>query len=119
MTNPETSDATKPVQISLFSAFIPLIILVALLALNVFIYGDEAVSGSNQFILLVGAAIAAVVGMFNQVRFASVMKHIADNIKSTTGAILILLMVGALAGSWLLSGVIPTMIYYGLQLLHP
>lgn len=119
MTNPETSDATPAVQISLFSAFIPLIILVALLALNVFIYGDDAVSGSNQFILLVGAAIAAVVGMFNKVRFASVMAHIADNIKSTSGAILILLMVGALAGSWLLSGVIPTMIYYGLQLLHP
>ncbi len=119
MTKPETSDATPAVQISLFSAFIPLIFLVALLALNVFIYGDEAVSGSNQFILLVGAAIAAVIGMFNNVRFASVMTHIADNIKSTSGAILILLMVGALAGSWLLSGVIPTMIYYGLQLLHP
>jgi NhaC family Na+:H+ antiporter len=47
------------------------------------------------------------------------MEGVAENIKSTVGAILILLMVGALAGTWLVSGIIPSMIYYGLQILSP
>ncbi|MEC8884619.1 MAG: Na+/H+ antiporter NhaC family protein, partial [Bacteroidota bacterium] len=80
---------------------------------------DDALSGSNQFILLLGAAVAALVGIFNKTSFDTMMEEVAQNIKSTAGAILILLMVGALAGTWLISGIIPTMIYYGLQILNP
>src|SRR5690606_24180812 len=87
---------------------------------NVFYaFGDDALDGSNQFILLMGAAVAAVVGFFNKVKFDQMLEEVASNIKSTSGAILILLMLGALAGTWLISGIIPTMIYYGLQILHP
>ena len=109
----------KKTSISLGQALLPVIILVLLLAFNVFVFGDDALGGSNQFILLIGAAVAAVVGFRNKVSYEVMLEAIGANLKSTTGAILILLFVGALAGTWLLSGIIPAMIYYGLQILHP
>ncbi|TRZ44953.1 Na+/H+ antiporter NhaC [Robertkochia solimangrovi] len=106
-------------ELSIWEALLPIVILVGLLAFNVFVYGDDALSGSNQFILLIGGAVAALVGLWNKVSFDTMMEEVAHNIKSTSGAILILLFVGALAGTWLISGVIPAMIYYGLQILNP
>ena len=82
------------------------------MAYNVFIFGDDSLSGSNQFILLIGGAVAAIVGFRNKVSFSRMMDDVAENVKSTSSAIFILLMVGALAGTWLVSGIIPTMIYY-------
>lgn len=105
--------------LSLSSAMIPVVLLVLLLALNVSIFGDDALSGSNQFILLIGAAIAALVGYRNQINHKTMIEKVADNVQSVTGALLILLFVGALAGTWLASGIIPAMIYYGLQIIHP
>lgn len=105
--------------LSLRTALLPLLVLIALLAINVLIYGDDALSGSNQFILLVGGAVAAVVGFAHKIRYTEMLEKVADNLKSVTGAILILLFVGALAGTWLIGGIIPAMIYYGLQILHP
>ncbi|MGA0430350.1 MAG: Na+/H+ antiporter NhaC [Flavobacteriaceae bacterium] len=105
--------------LSLSSAMIPVVLLVLLLALNVSIFGDDALSGSNQFILLIGAAIAALVGYRNQIKHKTMIEKVADNVQSVTGALLILLFVGALAGTWLASGIIPAMIYYGLQIIHP
>ena len=110
--------ATKPT-ITLLEALLPVVILVLLLSFNVTVYGDDALGGSNQFILLIGAAVAAIVGFRNRVTYDQMIEAIGSNLKSTTGAILILLFVGALAGTWLLSGIIPAMIYYGLQILHP
>ena len=109
----------QPNSISLGQSLLPVIVLVLLLAFNVGVYGDDALGGSNQFILLIGAAVAAIVGFKNKVSYHNMIETIGVNIKSTTGAILILLFVGALAGTWLLSGIIPAMIYYGLQILHP
>ena len=109
----------KTPSISLSQALLPVLILVLLLAFNVYVYGDDALSGSNQFILLIGAAVAAMVGFKIKVSYTDMLEAIGSNLKSTTGAILILLFVGALAGTWLLSGIIPAMIYYGLQILHP
>ncbi|MCH2084057.1 MAG: Na+/H+ antiporter NhaC [Saprospiraceae bacterium] len=100
-------------------ALLPVIVLVGLLAYNVFIFKDDALSGSNQFILLIGGAVAAIVGFRNKVSYEAMLAEVGNNFKSTAGAILILLMVGALAGSWLISGIIPSMVYYGLQILHP
>jgi len=105
--------------LNIFEALIPIVALVALLAYNVYVYGDDALSGSNQFILLIGASIAAIIGFNNKVSYKNMIEEVANNFKSTTGAILILLMVGALAGTWLISGIIPAMIYYGLQILNP
>lgn len=106
-------------ELSIWEALIPVFALVGMLAYNVLVFEDSALDGSNQFILLLGGAVAAIVGAFNKVSFDLMIEEVAVNIKSTTGAILILLMVGALAGTWLVSGIIPTMIYYGLQILNP
>jgi len=109
----------KTQEISLGRALFPLVILVILLSYNVLVYGDDALSGSNQFILLLGGAVAAIVGFIQKVSYETMLQKVADNLKSVTGALLILLFVGALAGTWLISGIIPAMIYYGLQILHP
>ncbi len=116
---PEQEQIIENKALSIGEAILPVIILVAMLAYNIFIFGDAALSGSNQFILLIGAAVAAIIGFKNKVTYAQMMEEVAHNVKSTAGAILILLMVGALSGTWLLSGIIPSMIYYGLQLLTP
>ncbi|MEZ4985938.1 MAG: Na+/H+ antiporter NhaC family protein [Saprospiraceae bacterium] len=106
-------------ELNIWEALFPVLVLVALLAFNVFVYGDGALSGSNQFILLIGGAVAAVVGFMNKVPYQRMIEEVSNNVKSTTEALLILLFVGALAGTWLISGVIPSMIYYGLKLLNP
>ena len=105
--------------LSLRLATLPIVALVLLLSLNVSVYGDDALGGSNQFILLLGGAVAAMVGFGQKISYKQMLQQVAENLKSVTGAILILLFVGALAGTWLVSGIIPAMIYYGLQILHP
>lgn len=118
-----TLPANEPIvenkELNIWEALIPVLVLVAMLAYNVFVFGDAALSGSNQFILLLGGGVAAIVGVFNKVTFAQMLEEVSENIKSTAGALLILLLVGALSGTWLVSGIIPTMIYYGLQVLNP
>lgn len=104
---------------SLLVATLPLILLVIALSLNVYIYGDDAVSGSNQIILIVCAAIASIVALANGSQWGSLEKGIIKSIQLATPAVLILLMVGALSGTWLVSGIIPAMVYYGLQIISP
>jgi len=114
------NEITENKELNIWEALIPMFFLVPLLFFNVIkVYGDDALGGSNQFILLLSAAVAAIVGYFNKIPYKSMIDKVADNFKSTAGAILILLMVGSLAGSWLLSGIIPTMVYYGLTILNP
>lgn len=78
--------------LSLTTALFPLIVLISLLAFNVIVYGDDALSGSNQFILLTGGAVAAMVGFANKISYQTMLDKVADNLKSVTGAILILLL---------------------------
>ncbi|RPD98506.1 Na+/H+ antiporter NhaC [Aureibaculum marinum] len=107
-------------ELNIWEALIPVIILVALLAYNIF-YRDGEWLGeySNQFILLMGGGVAAVVGFYNKVALNIIIAEIWENWKSVFVPILILFLVGALAGTWLVSGVIPAMVYYGLELLSP
>jgi NhaC family Na+:H+ antiporter len=116
---PQDEHIVENKELKIWEALIPVFALVAMLAYNVYVYGGDALAGSNQFILLLGGAVAAIVGVFNKVSFDQMIEEVSENIKSTGGAILILLMVGALSGTWLISGIIPTMIYYGLQILNP
>ena len=109
----------KKKELSLGIALLPIVILVLLLSYNVLVYGDDALGGSNQFILLLGAAVAGIVGFYYKIGYQKMIDKVAENLQSVTGALLILLFVGALAGTWLISGIIPAMIYYGLQILHP
>lgn len=117
---PQDENIIENRELNIWEALIPVLALVIMLFLNVFFaFGDDALSGSNQFILLLGAAVAAIVGFFNKVSYKQMVDEVAENVRSTTGALLILLFVGSLAGTWLISGIIPSMIYYGLQLLKP
>ncbi len=109
----------KTPKLSLSAALLPLITLVLLLTYNVTVFGDNALSGSNQFILLLGGVVAGLVGIQNKVTYGQMLDKVGENLQSVTGPILILLLVGALAGTWLLSGIIPAMIDYGLQIANP
>ena len=107
-------------QPGLLVALLPVIFLLTLLSINVIgVYGDDALSGSNQFILLLSGAFAAIVGTTQGFKFTKILKGIEKSVRSTTGAILILLLIGSLSGTWMISGVVPAMIYYGLQILSP
>ena len=115
--NPIKSESKE---LSIYTALVPVFALILMLFYNVFfVFGDDALNGSNQFILILGAAVAAIVGFLNHTSYKKMLEEVSENLKSTSGALLILLMVGALSGTWLVSGIIPTMIYYGLQLLNP
>lgn len=105
--------------ISLFGALLPIIVLILLLGVNVYLYGDNSLGGANQLALLLTAALASIVGMRNGNSWKSIMEGVSKSIASTTPAIIILLLIGSLAGTWLLSGIVPSMIYYGLQILNP
>lgn len=109
----------KENNISLFQAFIPILVLIPLLSVNVIVFGDNTLGGANQFALLIGAAAAVIVGLKHKVPYQKMIDTVAQNISNTTTAILILLMIGSLAGTWLISGIIPTLIVYGLKFLNP
>jgi len=98
-------------------ALSPLIFLIVALVVNVQLYGDRSLEGSNQLILLASAGIAALLTPKNRKKL--LWKGIETTISDSTKAILILLMVGALAGAWMVSGIIPTLIVYGLKILSP
>jgi NhaC family Na+:H+ antiporter len=103
----------------MIEAFIPVIILIGLLAFNVYIFGDEATGGPNQIALLFGAVVAAIIGIRQGFKWNTIQIGMINSIKSSLGAILILLVIGALSGTWMISGVVPSMIYYGLDILNP
>jgi NhaC family Na+:H+ antiporter len=104
---------------SLLDAAIPVVALILLLALAVYLFGSDASSGPTQIVLILGAAIAAIVAIKNGHAWAELQTAMVAGISTAMGAILILLAVGALIGTWLMSGTVPTLIYYGLELLDP
>ncbi|WP_405291679.1 Na+/H+ antiporter NhaC [Algibacter sp. Ld11] len=107
-------------ELNIWEALIPVILLMGLLFYNItFKDGEWFGEYSNQFILLIGGAIAAIVGFYNKVSFDRMLTEVWANLKSVFIPIMILFLVGALAGTWLVSGVIPAMVYYGLQVLSP
>ena len=108
-------------ELSLFESLVPVVILMGLLAYNIFfVEGQEWFGGyTNQYILLMGGMVAAAVGFFNKVSITTMIAEIWENWKSVFVPIMILFLVGALAGTWLVSGIIPAMVYYGLQVLSP
>ncbi|MDA0889659.1 MAG: Na+/H+ antiporter NhaC [Bacteroidetes bacterium] len=104
---------------NLLEALIPLIILIALLSFNVVLYNDNATSGPNQIALIIGAVVAALIGGRLGYTWKQLQNGMVQSINSAMSAILILLIIGALSGTWMLAGIVPSMIYYGLQLMHP
>jgi NhaC family Na+:H+ antiporter len=83
-----------------------------------YVFGDDALSGSNQVILMLSAFVAAAIGIANGTKVEAVFEKIKNNVQDTTQAIFILILIGGLAGTWLIGGIVPAMIYYGLDLIN-
>jgi Na+:H+ antiporter, NhaC family len=106
-------------QLGLLASLLPILILIALLSVNVLLFGDNSLGGANQVALLLAAGMAALVAMAHGRAWKDLFDGAVSSIASALPALLILLMIGALAGTWLLSGVVPAMVYYGLGILSP
>jgi NhaC family Na+:H+ antiporter len=103
----------------LWMSLIPVLFLIALLSVNVYIFQDGALDGSNQIVLLISAGVAALLAIKLGYHWEHIQDGIVRSISSALSALIILLLIGSLAGTWLLSGIVPAMIYYGLQVLNP
>lgn len=101
-------------------SFVPIIAMVAMLYVAVSSFGSDALSGPSQIVLLVASALTIAIGMaFYKIEWARFENAIVDNIKGIASATIILLIIGALSGAWMLSGVVPTLIDYGMVLINP
>ena len=107
-------------ELSLLEALVPVVALMVMLAYNIFYAGGELLGAySNQYILLIAATITTIVGLLNQVTVKIMLTEVLENLQKVIVPIVILTLVGALSGTWLISGIIPAMVYYGLQVLSP
>ena len=108
-------------KLDLFQSLIPLFLLISLLFYNIYFYENNDWLGdyTYHFILLISSLVAFFLGLKNQIKMRDIFIKILENIKSISSAIIILLLVGALAGTWKVSGVIPSMVYYGLNIMNP
>ncbi len=101
-------------------ALIPLAVLILLLALTIHLFGGDAIAGGSQLSLLTASAVCTMLAMgIYRTKWQTLEDAIIGNMRSATPAIIILLLIGAIAGTWMASGIIPTLIYYGLKILHP
>lgn len=101
-------------------SLIPIVVLVVLLFVTIRTFGSDALSGGSQVVLLTTTAVCSILAMFVcHIPWKDIETAICDNIFGVAVAIIILLLIGALSGSWMVSGVVPTLIYYGMQILHP
>ena len=99
---------------------IPLLVLVILLTITIKIFGSDALSGGIQIDLLTATGVVCLLAMsLCTVKWSDIENAICKNIHGVATAMIILLLIGALSGSWMISGIVPTMIYYGMKLIHP
>jgi NhaC family Na+:H+ antiporter len=105
---------------TILESIFPILFLIVLLVINIWIFGTDGLDGSNQIVLVISSAVAAIVAVFKlNIKWEVLQDGIVKSISSAMSSILILLLIGALAGTWMLSGIVPAMIYYGLQVLNP
>lgn len=103
---------------NLLQAFLPVVLLIVLLALNVLNF-DDPLGGSNQTALIIAATFGGLIGWYNGTGWQLIQQKIVHTIHSALPSVLILFLIGALSGAWTISGVIPMMIYYGVDIMHP
>ena len=105
---------------SAWLALIPVSVLVILIVIGSILFGDDLTAGPSQIALLVATVVGALIAMFRQkISWEKLEEGIADNFSKSGGVFFILLAIGAITASWMLSGVVPTLIYYGLKLINP
>ncbi len=98
----------------------PLVLLVALISIVVSIFGDETLSGASPSSLIVATSVCLSIGLLRKdVTWAGFEQALSDKMGSISGAVIILLLIGALGGSWMVGGIVPTLIYYGMQIMSP
>ena len=101
-------------------SLIPFIVLIAALALVIKVFGTSALDGASQVALIFGAAVVVAISLiFYKIPWKVFEQSILDNVTAVGTSILILLLIGAVSGSWMISGVVPTMIYYGMKVITP
>lgn len=101
-------------------SLIPILVLVVLLFVTIRTFGSDALSGGSQVVLMTTTAVCSILAMaICRVKWKEIETAICNNILGVSVALIILLLIGALSGSWMISGVVPTLIYYGMQILHP
>ncbi|MDT0594218.1 Na+/H+ antiporter NhaC [Glaciecola petra] len=104
---------------SMLDALTPIILLIVLMGSSVYLFGEDSSFGPNQIALLIGTFTAAIIGLKNGYKWQAIEEGIVGGIALSLNACLILLAVGALIGTWMLAGTVPTLVYYGLSLLNP
>ena len=109
---------TEKKQATLLLAIIPIVVLIIVLGANVIVFGPDATSGPNQIALILGSTIAGIITWRLGYNWKDLEASIVKSIGSAMGAMLILLVIGSLSGTWLISGIVPAMIYYGLKILN-
>lgn len=101
-------------------SMLPILALIFLLFFTIRFFGSDALNGGSQICLLVTTALCACIGIaFYDVQWKDIEHAIVNNIAGVSSAIIILLIIGALSAAWMLSGVVPTLIYYGVHIIHP
>jgi len=104
---------------SMLQSLLPLVVLIIFLTLNVKYFLDDTLSGANQIALILAAAVAGVIAISLGYKWSFISDRVIQGIATAMPAILILFLIGSLAGTWMISGVVPMLIYYGLEILHP
>ena len=105
---------------SWFVSLIPFVVLIATLVVVIKVFGADALEGGSQVSLLFATGVIVAISMiFYRIPWKDFEEGILDNIRAVGTSILILLLIGAVAGSWMVSGVVPTMIYYGMKVIFP
>ena len=100
-------------------SLLPIVVLVLMLAININLFGEDSIGGPNQIALMMAAAVAGIIAFFHAHSWENIRKQIVKSIGDAMPSILILFLIGSLAGTWMLSGVVPALIYYGLELINP
>ncbi len=105
---------------SAWLALVPVSVLVILIVIGSILFGDDLTAGPSQIALLMATVVGALIAMFRQkISWEKLEEGIADNFSKSGGVFFILLAIGAITSSWMISGVVPTLIYYGLKLINP
>ena len=101
-------------------SFIPFLVLIVLITCCVAVFGNATLDGASQVTLLIASAVSVLIGHFSKrLKWENLEQQITEKIASCTPAIIILLLIGAIGGTWMVSGIVPTMIYYGMQIISP
>ena len=101
-------------------AFIPFLVLVALIGCCIAVFGNATLDGASQVSLMISAGVCVLIGhLTKRLDWEDLEREISSKVGSCTSAIIILLLIGTISGTWMISGIVPTMIYYGMQILQP